>query len=383
MNTAQRDGLLLAASAVVGMVLMNSPWASAFEHTLQTPVQIGIGSAVLQKPIALWINDFLMAIFFLAVGIEIKHEWQHGALSTPQARVLPFGAALGGMAVPALIYVAFNWGQPANLAGWAVPSATDIAFALGLMALAAPKTRPMLLAFLTAVAVLDDLGAIIVIALFYTEQLSKTMLALASVTVLALFILSSLRVRRVWPYVAVGLLLWLCVLKSGVHATLAGVAMGLLIPSSQDEPNSSDPKFRVLNPSKAIEHAIKPWISWVILPLFGVVNAGVALSGFGWAALAQPVTLGIAFGLLLGKPVGILLGIWAASKVGGGLPQGLKLVDYLPVACFCGIGFTMALFMATLAFDPGSAAASAAKLGVLMGTLMALALGTVVARWRG
>jgi Na+:H+ antiporter, NhaA family len=388
MNTAQRDGLLLAASAVVGMVLMNSPWASAFEHTLQTPVQIGIGSAVLQKPIALWINDFLMAIFFLAVGIEIKHEWQHGALSTPQARVLPFGAALGGMAVPALIYVAFNWGQPANLGGWAVPSATDIAFALGLMALAAPKTRSMLLAFLTAVAVLDDLGAIIVIALFYTEQLSKTMLALASVAVLALFILSSLRVRRVWPYVAVGLLLWLCVLKSGVHATLAGVVMGLLIPSPQDDHKSSGPKSSGQNPSspnpsKAIEHAIKPWISWVILPLFGVVNAGVALSGFGWAALAQPVTLGIAFGLLLGKPVGILIGIWAASKVGGGLPQGLKLADYLPVACFCGIGFTMALFMATLAFDAGSAAASAAKLGVLMGTLMALALGTVVARWRG
>jgi Na+:H+ antiporter, NhaA family len=383
MNTAQRDGLLLAASAVVGMALMNSPWAGAFEHTLQTPVQIGIGSAVLQKPIALWINDFLMAIFFLAVGIEIKHEWQHGALSTPKARVLPFGAALGGMAVPALIYVAFNWSHPANLSGWAVPSATDIAFALGLMALAAPKTRPILLAFLTAVAVLDDLGAIIVIALFYTDQLSKTMLALAAVAVLALFILSSLRVRRVWPYVAVGLLLWLCVLKSGVHATLAGVVMGLLIPSPQGDQKSIGQTPSSPNPSKAIEHAIKPWISWVILPLFGVVNAGVALGDFGWAALAQPVTLGIAFGLLLGKPVGILLGIWAASKVGGGLPQDLKLLDYLPVACFCGIGFTMALFIATLAFDAGSAAASAAKLGVLMGTLMALALGTAVARWRG
>ena len=381
MNTAQRDGLLLAASAVLGMVMMNSPWAGAFEHTLQTPVQIGIGSAVLQKPIALWINDFLMAIFFLAVGIEIKHEWQHGALSTPQARVLPFGAALGGMAVPALIYVAFNWSQPANLSGWAVPSATDIAFALGLMALAAPKTRPMLLAFLTAVAVLDDLGAIIVIALFYTEQLSKTMLALAAVAVLALFILSSLRVRRVWPYVAVGLLLWLCVLKSGVHATLAGVVTGLLIPSPQNDPQDNQHPSGP-NPSKAIEHAIKPWISWLILPLFGVVNAGVALSGLGWAALVQPVTLGIALGLLLGKPVGILLGVWAASKVGGGLPPGFKLLDYLPVACFCGIGFTMALFIGTLAFDVGSAAASAAKLGVLMGTFMALALGTVVARWR-
>jgi Na+:H+ antiporter, NhaA family len=373
MNNTQRDGLLLAASAVVGMAIMNSPWASAFEQTLLTPVQIGIGSAILQKPIELWINDFLMAIFFLAIGMEIKHEWQHGSLATPQARVLPLGAALGGMAVPALIYTVFNWGQPMNLSGWAIPSATDIAFALGLMALAAPKTRSAMLAFLMAVAVLDDLGAIVVIALFYTDQLSKAMLGLAFIAVVALFVLSSLQVRRTWPYVAVGLLLWLCVLKSGVHATLAGVITGLLIPSPHEG----------RNPAQAIDHAIKPWISWVILPLFGVVNAGVALSGFGWVALVQPVTLGIAFGLLLGKPVGILLGTWVASKVGGGLPDGLKLIDYLPVACFCGVGFTMALFIATLAFDVGSAAANAAKLGVLMGTLMALVLGTVVARWRG
>jgi Na+:H+ antiporter, NhaA family len=372
MNQQQRDGLLLAGSAVLGMAIMNSPLATAFEQLLLTPIPVGIGSAVLQKPIELWINDFLMAIFFLAIGIEIKHEWQHGALSTPQARVLPFGAAIGGMAVPALIFTAINWAQPANLSGWAIPSATDIAFALGLMALAAPKTRPVMLAFLTAVAVLDDLGAIIVIALFYTDQLSKTMLGLAAAGVAALFILSSLRVRRIWPYVAIGLLLWLCVLKSGVHATLAGVITGLLIPSPQDGNN----------PSEAINHAIKPWISWLILPLFGVVNAGVALGGFGWSALAQPVTLGIAFGLLLGKPVGILLGTWAASKLAGGLPDGLKLKDYLPAACFCGIGFTMALFIGTLAFDVGSPAANAAKLGVLLGTLMALVLGTVVARWR-
>jgi Na+:H+ antiporter, NhaA family len=373
MNKVQRDGLLLAASAVVGMALMNSPWASAFEKALLTPVQIGIGSAILQKPIELWINDFLMAIFFLAVGIEIKHEWQHGSLATPQARVLPFGAAVGGMVVPALIYVAFNWGQPANLSGWAVPAATDIAFALGLMALAAPHTRPALLAFLTAVAVLDDLSAIIIIALFYTDQLSATMLGLAFLAVLALVGLSRLQVRRIWPYVLVGLVLWLCVLKSGVHATLAGVVTGLLIPSPQEGKN----------PSHAVEHAIKPWISWLILPLFGVVNAGVALSGFGWAALAHPVTLGIAAGLVLGKPIGILLGTWVASKLGGGLPAGMKLLDYLSVACFCGIGFTMALFISTLAFDVGSAAANAAKLGVLMGTLLALVVGTVAARWRG
>jgi Na+:H+ antiporter, NhaA family len=381
MNKVQRDGLLLAASAVVGMVLMNSPLAAGFERLLQTPVFAALeaGPGWLQPlhsllaPVSakLFINDLLMVIFFLAVGIEIKHEWQHGALATPQARVLPLGAALGGMVVPALIYTAFNWGSPANLAGWAIPSATDIAFALGLMALAAPRTRPALLAFLTAVAVLDDLGAIIIIALFYTDQLSTAMLALAALGISVLFVLSRLKVRSVWPYALVGTLLWLCVLKSGVHATLAGVITGLLIPS----PSAGK------NPSEAIVHAIKPWISWLILPLFGAVNAGVALAGLSWAALLQPVTIGVALGLLVGKPVGIMLGTWLASKVGGGLPEGFKLLDYLPAACFCGIGFTMALFIGTLAFDAGAAAADAAKLGVLLGTALALGLGTVVARW--
>ena len=266
MNTVQRDGLLLAASAVVGMAVMNSPLAGGFQSLLETPLQIGVGTAVLAKPIELWINDFLMAIFFLAIGIEIKHEWLHGSLATAQARALPFGAALGGMAVPALIFIAFNWGQPPNLAGWAIPSATDIAFALGLMTLAAPKTRPAFLAFLTAVAVLDDLGAIIVIALFYTDQLSKSMLGMAAAGVAALFILSSLQVRRIWPYILVALVLWLCVLKSGVHATLAGVVTGLLIPSG-----SGDASKPLPDPSHAIMHAIKPWISWLILPLFGMV----------------------------------------------------------------------------------------------------------------
>jgi Na+:H+ antiporter, NhaA family len=370
MNTAQRDGLLLAGSAVVGMVLMNSALADRVQQVLALPLQVGIGDWVLAKPIELWINDFLMAIFFLLVGVEIKHEWGHGALATPQARVLPLGAAVGGMAVPALFFVLFNWNEPVNLAGWAIPAATDIAFAIGLMALAAPNIRGVLLAFLTAVAVIDDLGAIIVIALFYTDQLSKAMLGFAAVGVAALFVLSSLRVNRIWPYVAVGLFLWVCVLKSGVHATLAGVVVGLFLPASQDG-NS---------PAEKLDHALKPWVSWLILPLFGVVNAGVSLAGASWAALAQPVTLGVAAGLLLGKPLGILLGTWVASRLGGGLPEGMRLRDYVPVACFCGIGFTMALFIATLAFAPGSDAADAAKMGVLLGTVGAFVLGTLAAR---
>lgn len=371
MNNAQRDGLLLAGSAVTGMVVMNSPLAASAHHLLALPLQVGVGDWVLAKPLELWINDFLMAIFFLLVGVEIKHEWGHGALATPQARVLPLGAAVGGMALPALLFVLFNWGQPTNLAGWAIPAATDIAFAIGLMALAAPGMRAPLLAFLTAVAVIDDLGAIIVIALFYTDQLSKSMLGFAAAGVGALFVLSSLRVNRIWPYVAVGLFLWVCVLKSGVHATLAGVVLGLFLPASQDG-NS---------PAEKLDHALKPWVSWLILPLFGVVNAGVPLGNVSWGMLLQPVTLGVAAGLLVGKPVGILAGTWVASRLGGGLPDGLRLRDYVPVACFCGIGFTMALFIATLAFAPGSEAAGAAKIGVLLGTLCAFALGTVIARW--
>ncbi len=370
MNTAQRDGLLLAGAAFLGLLIMNSPLASAAEHLLALRFQVGLGDWVLSKPVELWINDFLMAIFFLLVGVEIKHEWQHGSLSTPQARILPLGAAIGGMAVPALIFLAFNWNQADNLSGWAIPAATDIAFAIGLMALAAPGIRAPLIAFLTAVAVIDDLGAIVVIALFYTDQLSKMMLGLAAVGVAGLFVLSSLRVQRIWPYVAVGLFLWVCVLKSGVHATLAGVVMGLFMPASQDG-NS---------PAEKLDHALKPWVAWLILPLFGLTNAGVSLTGMSLDALVHPITVGVALGLLAGKPIGILLGTWLASRLGGGLPDNLRLVDYLPVALFCGIGFTMALFIGTLAYAPGSAAADAAKIGVLLGTALAFVFGTLAAR---
>lgn len=364
MSTARRDGLLLAASAVIGMALVNSPLAPGFQQAVESTLRLGIGAFALDKTVHHWINDALMALFFLVVGIEIKHEWQRGALATPQARRLPFGAAAGGMLAPALIYLAFNGGEPQQAAGWAIPSATDIAFALGLMALLAPRTPPALLAFLTAVAVLDDLGAIIIIALFYTAQLSHPMLAGAAASAAVLFALSGLKVQRAGPYLLLGAVLWLFVLKSGVHATLAGVITGLFMP---------------LGAGERTAQALKPWVGWLILPLFGVVNAGVPLQGLSAALLLQPVTLGIALGLLAGKPVGILLGVWAAGR--GALLPGTAWRDYVPVACFCGVGFTMALFIGTLAFEPPSPLADAAKLGVLLGTTASLVLGALLARW--
>ena len=361
--------MLLAGSAVVGMVLMNSPWSDRATQLLALPLQVGVGDWMLSKPIELWINDFLMAIFFLLVGVEIKHEWGHGALATPQARVLPLGAAVGGMAVPALLFVLFNLGQPANLAGWAIPAATDIAFAIGLMALAAPHIRGVLLAFLTAVAVIDDLGAIIVIALFYTDQLSKAMLGFAAVGVGALFVLSSLRVNRICP-----MWRWGCSSGSVCSSRVStqrwrawwwGSFCGLA--------GRQQPGREAGSRAQTLGQLADP----------AAVRRGQRRGVAGRRVVGDAVAardLGVAAGLLLGKPVGILAGTWAASRIGGGLPDGMRLRDYVPVACFCGIGFTMALFIATLAFPPGSDAADAAKMGVLLGTVGAFVLGTAVAR---
>ncbi len=351
---------------------MNSPIAHAFSALLESSVNLGIAPLALRKTALHWINDGLMALFFLLVGIEIKHEWRHGSLMTAQARILPFGAAIGGMVAPALIYIALNAGASQSIKGWAIPAATDIAFALGFMALAAPRTAPALLAFLTAVAVLDDLGAILIIALFYANDLQATALALAGAAVLALFALTRFRIAAAWPYLLIGALLWLAVLKSGVHATLAGVILGLMLPDAA---------------GAHVAQRIKPFVSWCVLPLFGVANAGVTFVGVPWASLALApqggVMAGAALGLLLGKPIGILGGIKLTSRFAGGLPSGLRFTEFVPVACFCGIGFTMALFIASLAFDGNAMLNNAAKMGVLLGTFGALILGIVLARLLG
>ncbi len=361
-------GLLLAGAAVLGMLLSNSPWSSGWEALLHARWGLSLGPLHLSESNLDWVNDALMALFFLQVGVEIKREWLFGALAETRARVLPLAAALGGMALPALVYAGVNLAHPEFLAGWAVPAATDIAFALGLMALFARGLPPQARVFLTAVAVLDDLGAVLIIAAFYTAQISGAMSGAAVATVLAMLLLRSFGVRAAWPYLLLGVVLWWWVLHSGVHATVAGVLTGVLLPQQRGG-----------GAGQRVEHALAPVVSWVILPLFALANAGIALQGSLPELLRSPVTWGVALGLLLGKPAGVLAGVFVAARAGGGLPAGYSWRLMLPLAGFCGIGFTMSLFIAALAFPHAHVAFDAARLGVLLGTVLALGAATMMA----
>ncbi|WP_051849073.1 Na+/H+ antiporter NhaA [Thiomonas sp. FB-Cd] len=368
-STAARAGLVLAGSAVLGLVLMNSPLARDWESVLQAAWGVHLGPLHLVESNLLWINDALMALFFLQVGIEIKREWLFGALANARSRALPVAAALGGMAVPAMVFVAINAGHAKALAGWAVPAATDIAFALGFMALLARGLPPQARIFLTAVAVLDDLGAVLIIAAFYTARISGPMLGASVAIVLLMVLLQGFGVRRAWPYLFLGVVLWGFVLKSGVHATVAGVLAGILLPQTREGGAGVN-----------VEHALAPFVSWLILPLFALANAGVQLGGAGLALLGHGVTWGVALGLVLGKPVGILAGVGATVMVVGGLPPGYSWRLMLPIAAFCGVGFTMSLFIAGLAFGGDVQEFDAAKIGVLLGTVLALTAGTLITR---
>ena len=363
-----RAGLVLAGAAALGMLLSNTPLAASWHALLDARWGISLGPVHLVESNLRWINDALMALFFLQVGIEIKREWLFGALAERRARVLPVAAALGGMVLPALVFVAVNAEHPVNLNGWAVPAATDIAFALGLMALFARGLPARAKVFLTAVAVLDDLGAVVIIAAFYTAELSGPMLGLAVATVIAMALLSSFGVRRAWPYLGLGVVLWWWVMHSGVHPTVAGVLTGVLLPQQRNG-----------GAGQRVEHALAPFVSWVVLPLFALANAGIELHGSLGELLRSPVTWGVALGLLLGKPMGILAGVFAAAHAGGGLPSGYSWRLMLALSGFCGVGFTMSLFIADLAWPDGAAAFDAARLGVLLGTLLAVGAGSAVA----
>jgi len=368
---------VLGAAALAALLLSNSAWAPHYFELVNMPGEVRIGGAlVLAKPLVVWVNDLWMAVFFFLVGLEIRREWTRGELADRRQARLPLVAALGGMALPALIYSGINWGDATALRGWAIPAATDIAFALGVVALLGSRVPPALKVFLAAVAIIDDLGAIVVIAIFYTDQLSLAMLAGAGAGVAALIGLRIARVGRAEPYLLVGVVIWLFVLKSGVHATLAGVVTALAIPSQA-------PGGR--QPALALEHGLQPWVAFGILPCFAFVNAGVALHGVGLSTLFQPLPLGIVAGLVVGKTVGVFGSVWLMVRIGlASRPREARWIQVFGVAVLCGIGFTMSLFIGSLAFeglDP--VYESRVKLGVLCGSVMAGALGAGILWWAG
>jgi Na+:H+ antiporter, NhaA family len=316
-----------------------------------------------------------MAVFFLLVGLEIKREMLDGQLRTWPDRVLPGLAALGGMAAPALVYAGVNWSSPETLRGWAIPAATDIAFALGVLALLGSRVPVSLKVFLTALAIIDDLGAVLIIAVFYTADLSLPMLGGAGVTLAVLYALNRAGVGRLWPYLLLGSVLWVLVLKSGVHATVAGVLLAMTIPLRLSVGRPDDPT----SPLHALEHAIHPWSAYLILPIFGFANAGVSLAGFSPRMLLDPVTLGVALGLFVGKQVGVFGFVLAAVKLGlAKRPARANWGQIYGVALLCGVGFTMSLFIGLLAFANAPALEAEVKVGVLAGSIACMLAGALV-----
>ena len=357
LSNESAGGLVLMMAAAAALVVANSPLADDYHHLLHVPV----------GPLSLlhWINDGLMVVFFLLVGLEIKREAIDGQLRTWPARVLPGLAAGAGMAAPALVYLAFNAGQ-ATARGWAIPAATDIAFALGVLALMGSRVPVSLKIFLSAVAIVDDLGAVVIIALFYTGQIDAGMLAGAACLLAGLFVLNRLGVQALTPYLVAGLALWFFVLRSGVHATVAGVLLALFVPIRPSPGRPED----ATSPLHRLEHALHPFVSFVIVPIFGFANAGVTLVGLPARALFDPVTLGVALGLLLGKQIGIFLSVRLAVAAGfAARPAGATWRQVYGVALLCGIGFTMSLFIGALAFTDGLHGTET-KLGVLGGSLL-------------
>ncbi|GGU67388.1 Na(+)/H(+) antiporter NhaA [Pseudomonas laurentiana] len=366
------SGLLLIAAAALALIVNNSPLSFLYNGLLEVPVVVQIGALKIAKPLLLWINDGLMALFFLLIGLEVKRELVDGHLSKPSQVVLPGAAAIGGMVVPALIYWFLNKDNPAAVAGWAIPTATDIAFALGVLALLGKRVPVSLKLFLMTLAIIDDLGAIIVIALFYSGELSSLSLMLAGACLLTLIAMNRLGVIKLGPYMIVGLILWVCVLKSGVHATLAGVTLALCIPLRTKNAEPS--------PLLNLEHALHPWVAFGILPLFAFANAGVSLAGVTVESFTHHVPMGIAIGLLLGKTVGVFGLTWIAVKTGlAALPTGANWGQVLGVAILCGIGFTMSLFVGSLAFEPGSSEfAGMDRMGILTGSILAALIGYAI-----
>jgi NhaA family Na+:H+ antiporter len=370
MRLETSGGIILMIAAVFAMIIANTPLAAAYDAILGTYIKVGIGSFEIAKPAILWINDGLMAIFFFLVGLEIKREVLVGELSSFDKAILPIIAAIGGMAVPGLIFAFINWGTPENLNGWAIPTATDIAFALGILALIGARAPVALKIFLLAIAIIDDLGAIVIIAVFYTSELSTNALTISMLGFAAAVALNRMGVQRTAPYLIVGIVMWVFVLKSGVHATLAGVLTALTIPL---KPKDGDKALLY-----KMEHGLHPWVAFLILPVFAFANAGVNFTGIGIDDLLQPLTLGIAVGLFLGKQIGVFLATWIGVKSGlAQLPKNVTWRHVYAVACLTGVGFTMSLFIGSLAFGAADEMNSV-RLGVVLGSVLSGLFGYVL-----
>ena len=371
-------GILLFIAAVLALICANSPLAAIYGSLIDTPFEIRLGEAELAKPLILWINDGLMAVFFFLVGLELKREIFVGELSNRRKLMLPLFAAIGGMAIPSGIYVLMNWGDPKALNGWAIPAATDIAFALGILALLGRRVPVALKVFLVSLAIIDDIGAIAIIALFYTESLAIGSLLVAVPVIAGLFILNRRKVVRRIPYILLGLILWVAVLKSGVHATLAGIALAAFIPLQGRGENEH------ASPLRELEHALHPWVAFGILPIFAFANSGVSLAGLSFGSLLAPVPLGIALGLFLGKQLGVFTFSWLAIRLGmAELPDRVRWSGLYGVSLLTGVGFTMSLFIASLAFEETGNLDYVVndRLGILLGSTASALAGLLVLRF--
>ncbi|TGQ87007.1 Na+/H+ antiporter NhaA [Mesorhizobium sp. M8A.F.Ca.ET.208.01.1.1] len=368
LDSEAAGGIILMVAAALALIVANSPLAETYFavlHAYLGPLSVSH-----------WVNDGLMAVFFLLVGLEIKREMLDGQLSTWPRRVLPGIAAAGGMVVPALVYVAVNSNNPAALSGWAIPTATDIAFALGVLSLLGSRVPASLKVFLTALAIIDDLGAVIIIAIFYTSGLSLAYLGAAFAVIAVLVVLNRMRMMRLVPYLVLGAILWVLVLKSGVHATLAGVALALTIPLERSAGIGHDLDH---SPLHRLEHGLHKLVAFIVIPIFGFANAGVSLAGLSFGALIEPLTLGVAAGLVVGKLVGVFGSSALAIRFGlADLPAHAGWMHMLGISLLCGIGFTMSLFIGLLAFASDMALQDAVKVGILAGSFVAALLGAAL-----
>lgn len=370
------SGILLIGAMALAMIMNNTALDNLYQAIIKTPIVVQFGALIIDKPLLLWVNDGLMALFFFTVGLELKREILEGELSKLSQVALPLVGAIGGMLVPALIYVAFNLHDPVLRHGWAIPAATDIAFALGILMLLGKRVPNSLKIFLITLAVFDDVGAIIVIALFYTQDLSLVSLVVAACCIVLLVIMNLSRVTHIPAYALIGLVLWVSVLKSGVHATLATVILAFTIPLRTNKPS-------IPSPLHQLEHDLHPIVAYFVLPVFAFANAGVNLTNLSFDSLTHPVPVGIALGLFLGKQFGVFGFAWLAIKTGiASKSKEISWMSLYGVAILCGIGFTMSLFIGALAFEKGDLPTNIdERLGVMLGSLLSAVLGYLLLRY--